>query len=72
LPLFSKEGYKGTFVLLEPITEGLLGCCGFDIDKHRFIVIESLSSTLREEGTPESRPALPAGNVDCEQRLYGF
>jgi hypothetical protein len=24
LPLFFKEGYKGTFVLLEPITEGLL------------------------------------------------
>ena len=23
LPLFFKEGYKGTFVLLEPITEGL-------------------------------------------------
>jgi len=23
LPLFSKEGYKGTFVLLKPITEGL-------------------------------------------------
>jgi len=23
LPLFAKEGYKGTFVLLEPITEGL-------------------------------------------------
>ncbi len=21
LPLFSKEGYKGTFVLLEPVTE---------------------------------------------------
>jgi len=35
MPLFSREEYKGTFVLFEPITEGLPGT--YESTGHRFL-----------------------------------
>jgi hypothetical protein len=55
LPLFFKEGYKGTFVLLEPITEGLPNDMIITIPGKEELKVGLLKSAIFKAGLTEEQ-----------------